>query len=186
MGILTSPLAGCTTVAGNYPTSESYFSESSVRVVQNGFQIVAGPRLELDRIRANLGLLRSQGFSPHDPQILRSVARREKVPLSLLGNGSDAEYYRVRIRVHPGIRLQVHLGAIALTLKTDQGLTTVQDLGYLIEDRRARGGCRPVPDSGLELVGGRSEISILVRAGLRGKIVGINLSPHLIRVERPD
>lgn len=185
-GALAALLAGCTTVSGNYPSTDSFHEEASVRLKEDGFQIVAGSRLELDRIQADLGLLRSQGFSPRDPQILRSVAHREKVPLSLLGDGSKAEYYRVRFRVHPGTRLQVSPGALSLTLKTAGGLTTVRDLGYLVEDRRTPGGCLPSSDTGLELKGGRSEISVLVRAGLRGKIVGLTIDPHLTRVQQLD
>ena len=185
-GCLIPALAGCTTVPGNYPGPESFESDNSLRVVEDGFQMVVGRRLELDRIRADLGLLRSQGFSPHDPQILRSVARREKVPLALLGDGSNVEYYRVRFRVQPANRLAIHPGAIALTLETDRGRATVRDMGYLVEDRDHPGGCRPVPDSGLELSGGRAEVSVLVRAGLKGKIVGLTLDPHLTRVEQPD
>jgi hypothetical protein len=183
---LASLLAGCTTVSGNYPSTDSFETASSILLVEDGFQVVAGSRLELDRIRADLGLLRSQGFSPHDPQILRSVAHREKVPLSLLGDGSNTEYYRVRFRVHPGTRLQIRPGAIALTLKTDTGLTTVKDLGYLVENPRAPGGCLPISDTGLILNGGRSEFSVLVRAGLRGKIVGLTIDPHLTKVQQPD
>jgi hypothetical protein len=185
-GALTALLAGCTSVPGNYPSTDSFDRASSIRLVEDGFQLIAGSRLELDRIQADLGLLRSQGFSPHDPQILRSVAHREKVPLSLLGDGSNTEYYRVRFRVHPGTRLQIRPGAITLTLKTDTGLTTVKDLGYLVEDHRIPGGCLPPSDTGLELNGGRSEVSVLVRAGLRGKIVGLTIDPHLTRVLQPD
>lgn len=185
---LTLPalLAGCTHVSANYPSEAAFESESSVCLVENGFRVVAGSRLELDRIQADLGLLRSQGFSPHDPQILRSVAHREKVPLSLLGDGSNIEYYRVKFRVHPGTQVRVRPGAIALTLETDQGLTTVKDQGYLVENRRAPGGCLPPSDAGLRLQGGRSEFSILVRAGLRGKIVGLSLDPHLMQVDSRD
>lgn len=185
-GAFTALLAGCTTVSGNYPSTEPYDTDAYICLIEDGFQVVAGPRLELDRIQADLGLLRSQGFSPHDPQILRSVAHREKVPISLLGDGSNAEYYRVRFRVHPGTQLRVRPGAITLTLKTDRGLTTVTDLGYLVEDRRIPGGCLPPSDTGLELIGGRSEISVLVRAGLRGKIVGLTIDPHLTRVQPLD
>jgi hypothetical protein len=178
--LLLNPAAGCAPVAGNYPELPGGPWAPAVRLAGDGFLVQAGSRLELDRIRADLGLLRAQGFSPRDPGILDSVARRERVPVSLLGDGSAVEYYRVRFRVAPGRALHLKPGAVKLTLQTRDGRKTVRDLGYLIEDPRHRGGCRPVPAAGLEIEGSRSELRVLVRAGLRGEIVGLTLEPHLV------
>lgn len=175
--------AGCASVAGNYPAPPTASPGSFIRLAGDGYQALAGQRLELDRIRADLGLLRSQGFSPRDPRILDSVARRERVPVSLLGDGSNVEYYRVSFRVAPGRALTLKPGAVKLILKTKSGRATVRDLGYLIEDPRHRGGCRPVPESGLAIEGSPAEVRVLVRAGLRGEIVGLTLEPHLVTIE---
>lgn len=178
--ILLAPfLAGCGHVAGNYPPLLVDHHGGVVHLIDGGFEAEAGPRLELDRIRADLGLLRAQGFSPRDPQILRSIAHRERVPVSLIGERTDAEYYRVRFRVTSGSKFVLRPGAVTLLLDTGKGTRQATAEGFLIEDHRLATGCRSAGESGLVLGGSRSEMSVLVRAGLRGRIVGINIEPHM-------
>ena len=184
--LLSSPFpAGCGPVAGNYPDLQTGSPEGAVHHAGAGVVAVAGPRLELDRIRADLGLLRAQGFSARDPQILRSVARREKVPVSLIGDRTGAEFYRIRFRVAAGSRVVLRPGTVALVLDTGRGTRKVSAEQFLIEDRSLEAGCRSAGDAGLVLDCSTPQATVLVRAGLRGEIVGITVEPHLVRQEEP-
>lgn len=183
---LLAPLpAGCGHVAGNYPDLLAGSPQGAVHQAGAGVVAMVGPRLELDRIRADLGLLRAQGFSSRDPQILRSVAHREKVPVSLIGDGTGAEFYRVRFRVAAGSRVVLRPGALALVLDTGRGTRKVSAEQILIEDRSLEAGCRTAGDAGLVLDDSTPQATVLVRAGLRGEIVGITVEPHLVRQDDP-
>ena len=179
--LLSSPFpAGCGHVAGNYPDLQTGSPAGTIHHAGAGVVAVAGPRLELDRIRADLGPLRARRFSARDPPLLRSVAHREKVPVSLIGEGTDAVFYRVRFRVAAGSRVVLRPGAVTLDLATGRGTTQVSAEELLIEDRRLAAGCRTAGDAGLVLDGSTPQATVLVRAGLRGEIVGITVEPHLV------
>lgn len=183
---LFAPLpAGCGHVAGNYPDLQGGSSAGTHFHAGEGVLAVAGPRLELDRIRADLGLLRAQGFSARDPQILRAVARREEIPVSLIGDGTGDEFYRIRFRVAAGARVVLRPGRMTLDIDTGRGTRRVSAEELLIEDRRLATGCRSAGDAGLVLDGSTPMATVLVRAGLRGRIVGITVEPHLVRQADP-
>jgi hypothetical protein len=175
--------AGCTRISGNYPPSEPLMACVTARLIGEGFQLLAGPRLGLDQVEAELGQLKSQGFSRCDPQIIKSVARRRNVPPALLTDRSGCAYYRFTAHLDGGTNLTLAPGALEVTLNTGDRTVVVQDQGYLVEDRSHPGGCRP--PSHFTLAFGELRDSgpvvqnFLVRLPVRGKIVGLVLVPHL-------
>jgi hypothetical protein len=179
---------GCARVAGNYPPAEQLMARVSARLKGEGFQLLAGPRLGLDRVDAELGQLKSQGFSRRDPQIIKSVARRRNVPPALLTDRSGCAYYRFTAHLEAGTNLTLAPGALEVTLKTGDHTIVVHDQGYLVEDRSHPGGCRPPSHFTLSFGGPQNSGSIvegfLVRLPVRGKIVGLALVPHLGDVVR--
>ena len=183
--LLAHPLGGCGHVADNYPTPFTASPDGAVHLIGEGFFAVAGGRLELDRIQADLGLLRAQGFSPRDPQILRDIARRERVPVGLVGKPAGAEFYRVRFRVAEGSRFELAPCKMTLSLRSGRTVREVPAEKFLIVEPEHPAGYRPVEGELLVLDGSPTEVKVLVQAGLRGEIVGLTLEPHLTRVGTP-
>jgi len=181
---------GCAHVPGNYPLSNLRPVRATALFSGEGFQLLAGSSLQLERVEAELDQLRSQGFSRRDPQIIRSVARRRNVPPALLADRSGSAYYRFTARLDPGIGLTLAPGALEVTVKTRGGTTVVHDQGYLLEDRRIPEGCRPPSHSILAF--GSSEngtsvaVDFLVRLPVRGKIVELAIVPRLCGILRKD
>lgn len=174
-------LSGCTHVAGNYPYPHVRSVCSKARFNGEGFQLLAGSRLRLDLVEAELNQLKSQGFSRRDPQIIKSVARRKHIPASLLADRSGNGYYRFTARLDPGIGLSLDPGALEVTVVTKGGTTVVHDQGYLLEDRRIPAGCRPPTHSTLAFGppedGIPTEMDFLVRLPVRGEIVDVVIVP---------
>lgn len=188
--ILWPVLCGCTHVAGNYPAVRITAGRGAAKLNGSGFQLIADSRLKVEKVEAELGNLRSQGFSRHDPQIIRSVARRSDIPPGLLADRSGCSYYRLTARMKPGVGLTLAPGALEITLETENGAKTVCDQGYLVEDRRVTGGCRQPPNTTLALGPSVSRnqpvMNFLVRLPLRGKIVSLSLVPGRFQLtERP-
>ncbi len=187
--IMTLVLAagGCARVAGNYPPAEQLMARVSARLKGEGFQLLAGPRLRLDRVDAELGQLKSQGFSRRDPQIIKRVAWRRNIPPALLTDRSGCAYYRFTAQLDAGTNLTLAPGDLEVTLKTGDHTIVVRDQGYLVEDRSHPGGCRPPSHSTLAFGGpqdtGPVVQNFLVRLPVRGKIVGLVLVPHPGEVE---
>ncbi len=181
---------GCARVAGNYPISDLRPVRVTAQFNGEGFQLLAGSRLRLERVEAELDQLKSQGFSRRDPQIIKSVARRKQVPSGLLADRSGSAYYRFTARLDPGVGLTLTPGALELTVKTQRGTTVVHDQGYLLEDRRIPGGCRQPASS--TLVFGSSEmeagvtVNFLVRLPVRGEIVSLVIMPRRCDIIRKD
>ena len=174
-------IGGCTHVAGNYPSVHLRPVCTNARFIGEGFQLLAGSSLRLDLVEAELGQLRSQGFSRRDPQIIRSVARRKHVPVALLADRSGNGYYRFTARLDPGTRLSLEPGALKVTVITREGTAVVQDQGYLLEDRHIPGGCRPPSNSTLAFGppedGTPVEMDFLVRLPVHGEIVDLVIVP---------
>ena len=144
-------VGGCTHVAGNFPTAYLKLDCVKARFIGDGFQLLAGTSLRLDKVEAELDQLGSQGYSRRDPQIIKSVARRKHVPVALLADRSGNGYYRFTACLDPGASLSLTPGALKVTVMTKRGTTVAHDLGYLLEDRRLPGGCRPPSNSTLAL-----------------------------------
>lgn len=181
--VLVLIAGGCARIAGNYPPPERLMACVSAQLTGEGFQILAGSRMPLDRVDAELDQLKSQGFSRHDPQIIKSVARRNNIPPALLTDRSGCDYYRFTALLEAGSNLTLAPGALKVTLQTGDGFIVVHDQGYLLEDRRWPGGCRP-PDQAALTLGPHDRINpvtqdFLVRLPARGKIVGLGLVPDL-------
>lgn len=173
---------GCTHIAGNYPPLPGQMTRIEARFHGGDFQLLAGTRLPLEQAEAELAQLKSQGFSRRDPQIIKSVARRKNIPAALLADQSGCAYYRFTARLNRGADLTLAPGALEVTVATKQGLRVVTDQGYLLEDRRAPGGCR-LPDQDTLAFCRTNETdpasaTFLVRLPVRGKIVGLALTPH--------
>lgn len=181
---------GCTHVAGNYPLANLRPVCAQAQFSGKGFQLLAGSRLLLERVEAELDQLKSQGFSPRDPQVIKSLARRRHVPPVLLADRSGNGYYRFTARIDAGICLTLAPGALEVTVMTAGGTTTVHDQGYLLVDRRIPEGCRPPPRSILALgsqeKGAPVEVDFLVRLPVRGEIVGLAIVPHRCGAVRKD
>ncbi len=181
-------VSGCTHVAGNYPHPYVRPVCTKARFSGEGFQLLAGSRLRLDLVEAELGQLKSQGFSRRDPQIIKSVARRKHVPASLLADRSGNGYYRFTAHLDPGICLSLAPGALEVTVMTRGGTTVVHDQGYLLEDRRIPEGCRPPSRSTLAFEppddGAPIEMDFLVRLPVRGEIVDLVIVPGLCSIIR--
>ncbi|MCK9994705.1 MAG: hypothetical protein KAH56_00325 [Candidatus Krumholzibacteria bacterium] len=179
-------MSGCTHVAGNYPRPHVRPVCANARFSGEGFQLLAGSRLRLDLVEAELGQLKSQGFSRRDPQIIKSVARRKHVPASLLADRSGNGYYRFTARLDPGTFLSLAPGSLEVTVMTKGGTTVVHDQGYLLEDRRIPEGCRPPSQSTLALGppgnGIPTEMDFLVRLPVRGEIVDLVIVPGLCSI----
>jgi hypothetical protein len=173
---------GCSHVAGNYPLANLRPVCDQARFSGEGFQLLAGSRLLLERVEAELDQLKSQGFSRRDPQIIKSVARRRHVPPVLLADRSGNGYYRFTAHLESGIFLTLEPGALEVTVMTTGGSTVVHDQGYLLVDRRLPEGCRPPPRSILALgshkKGAPVEVDFLVRLPVRGEIVSLAIVPH--------
>ncbi|MEN8006017.1 MAG: hypothetical protein ABFS42_03340 [Candidatus Krumholzibacteriota bacterium] len=161
---------------------------ANARFSGEGFQLSAGSSLRLDLVEAELGQLKSQGFSRRDPQIIKSVARRKHVPVLLLADRSGNGYYRFTARLDPGTSLSLDPGALKVTVMTRGRTTVVQDRGYLLEDRRIPDGCRPPLNStltlGLSETGNPTESAFLVRLPVRGEIVDLEVVPDRCRITR--
>jgi hypothetical protein len=172
---------GCARITGNYPPARRKATCISARYLGEGFQLLAGSRLPIEQVEAELGQLQSQGFSRHDPQIIRSVAKRKEVPPGLLADRSGDAYYRFTAYVNPGITLALSPGALEVTLKTNGRTTQIRDCGFLLEDGSAPGGCRPPSQGILDLPAVVADkpvkMDFLVRLPVRGEIVGLNLIP---------
>ncbi len=181
-------VGGCTHVPGNYPAVYSRPICAKASFNGEGFQLSAGSSLRLDLVEAELGQLKSQGFSRRDPQIIKSVARRRHVPPALLADRSGNGYYRFTARLDPGIRLSLVPGALEVTVVTREGTAVVRDQGYLLEDRRIPEGCRPPSHSTLAFGppedGTPAEMDFLVRLPVRGEIVGLVIVPDRCRIVR--
>lgn len=181
---------GCVRVAGNYPLTNVRPFRATALFMGEGFQLLAGSRLRLDRAEAELGQLKSQGFSRRDPQIIKSVARRRNIPAALLAGRSGSSYYRFTARLDPGIGLTLAPGALKVTVKTAGGTTVVHDQGFLLEDRRLAEGCRPpagcILAFGSPEKGAKVAAEFLVRLPVRGKIVDLAIVPRRCGVVRKD
>ena len=181
---------GCSHVAGNYPLANLRPVCTQARFSGEGFHLLAGSRLLLERVEAELDQLKSQGFSRRDPQIIKSVARRKHVPPALLADRSGNGYYRFTARLDAGICLTLAPGALEVTVMTAGGTTVVHDQGYLLVDRRIPEGCRPPPHTtlavGSQEKGTPVEVDFLVRLPVRGEIVGLAIVPHLCGAIRKD
>jgi len=180
--------AGCAPVAGNYPLPSLRPVAVSALFRGEGFQLMAGSRLQLERAESELGQLKSQGFSRHDPQIIKSLARRKNIPVALLADRSGNAYYRFTAHLDPGVGLTLKPGALELTVRTRRGTMIIEDRGYLLEDRRMPGGCRP-PQGSILVVGSpemetRAAVNFLVRLPVRGEIVNLNLVLHRCGIVR--
>lgn len=178
-------LAACGPVAGNYPPISGTVNRCNAKLERPGFQLLAGSRLPIEKVEAELGNLRNQGFSRHDPQIIKSVARRNDVPPGLLADRSGCAYYRMTVHLDPGVEINLDPGALKITVATRTGTMILCDQGYLLEDRRHPGGCRVPAGSTLVLgscaSGQDRATEFLVRLPVRGKIVGLDLDPHRFR-----
>jgi len=181
-------MGGCSFVAGNYPNPQVRPVGTKAWFRGEGFQLLAGSRLRLDLVEAELDQLKSQGFSRRDPQIIKSVARRKRVPVALLADRSGNGYYRFTARLDPGICLSLDPGALEVTVITKEGTTVVLDRGYLLEDPRIPEGCRPPSRSTLAFGppedGIPSEMDFLVRLPVRGEIVDLVIVPRRCSIER--
>lgn len=178
-------VGGCTHVAGNFPPASLRPDCVKARFIGDGFQLLAGTSLRLDRVEAELDQLRSQGFSRRDPQIIKSVARRKHVPVALLADRSGHGYYRFTACLDPGTSLSLTPGALKVTVKTKGGTTVAHDLGYLLEDHRLPGGCRPPLRSTLAFESTEADspaaMEFLVRLPVRGEIVALEVDPRRSR-----
>lgn len=174
---------GCTHIAANYPPLPGRTTRIGAQFNGGDYQLLAGTRLPLEQAEAELSQLKSQGFSRRDPQIIKSVARRKNIPPALLSDSSGCAYYRFTVRLNRGADLALAPGALEVTVDTRQGLVVVRDQGYLLEDRHIPGGCR-MPDQETLAFCRSGEMdpasgTFLVRLPVRGKIVGLTLTPHL-------
>ncbi len=180
--------SGCTRIAGNYPPTVGRSTRISARFFGEGFQLLAGSRLPLEQVEAELGQLKSQGFSRRDPQIIRSVAKRKNIPPALLADRSGNAYYRFTAYLDPGTTLTLAPGALEVTLQTNGKNNIVRDRGFLLEDRDHPGGCRPPLQAALVLQAAETKIPVrkdfLVRLPTRGEIVGLELAPLRCDVAR--
>lgn len=181
---------GCARVAGNYPAFNSKPAGVTARCTGEGFKLMAGSRLRLEAVEDELDFIKNQGFSRYDPQIIRSVTRRKRIPAALLTDQSGSAYYRFTARLDPGVALTLAPGALELTIETGEGTFLVRDHGFLLEDRRLPGGCRP-PSSSTLLLGSGGQPSemitkFLVRAPVKGKIVALAVLPARCQVEIRD
>lgn len=187
---MTLIMGGCSRVTGNYPVPHLKPAFENARFNGAGFQLLAGSRLRLDRIEAELDQLKSQGFSRRDPQIIESVARRRHVPVGLLADRSGNGYYWFTARIEAGICLTLAPGALEVTVRTKGGTTIVHDQGFLLEDAGIPEGCRPPAHSALAF--GSSEpgtpvaVNFLVRLPVKGKIVGLAIVPRRCEIIRKD
>ncbi len=174
-------ISGCTYVAGNYPQLPGNTAPVTARCSGPGFQLLAGSRLPLDQAEAELAQLKSQGFSRRDSQIIKSLARRKNIPPALLADRSGCAYYRITARLDAGTNLTLVPGSLEVTLDTRGGFLVVRDQGYLLEDRRAPGGCRPPAQAALALgaseIGNPASEDFLVRLPVGGEIVRLALVP---------
>jgi hypothetical protein len=172
---------GCTYVEGNYPPGRSSPFRVAARIEGEGFQLLAGSRLRIERVESDLEIIRSQGLSPRDPQIIKSIARRNHVPPALLADRTGFSYYRFTACLAPGTDLALTPGALELTVKTRHGNIVTRDGGYLVEDRLLPGGCRPSRPSGLVLespeIHQESRTDFLVRCPVQGEIVEMAIVP---------
>lgn len=178
---------GCSHVSGNYPPLGRSSTHFTARLAGEGFLLLAGSRLGLDKVADELGHLRSQGFSPRDPQVIKSVARRRKVPPALVADRSGFAYYRFTAHLDSGAHLTLAPGSLEITVDTDRGTVVVRDQGFLLEDRRIPGGCQP-PSRATLAIGtpdNREPMAknFLVRLPVRGEIVGLALVPQFTPAE---
>ena len=176
---------GCSTVPGNYPPAKSTSHRCTAILTGAGFRLEAGPRIRVEKVEAELGHLRSQGFSRHDPQIIGSVARRSEVPPGILADRSGTAYYRMTARLDPGVTLTLAPGALEMTVETETGASLICDQGYLLEDRRRPEGCR-LPSGGTLVLAGPEPAAdhtahFLARLPVRGEILEIDLVPGRFR-----
>jgi len=173
--------SGCTPVPGNYPPTTIRPTHFEAMFNGEGFQLQAGSRLPVEQVEAELGQLKSQGFSRRDPQIIKSVARRNNIPPALLTDRSGCAYYRFTACLDPGTTVTLTPGALVVTVETKGQNLVVLDQGYLLEDRRLPGGCRPPTGSqlalGIPVEGVPVAYDFLVRLPVRGKIVALDLEP---------
>ena len=183
--LLTVFGAGCGPVAGNYPPSRLASTSFTASFEGSGYRLLAGPRLRLDKVRADLAGLGDQGYSRYDPQIIKSVARRNEVPPALVADRSGSAYYRVRVLMDPGVALTLESGALELTVATEDGVVVLHDQGFLLEDRRLPEGCRKPAGPTLALgspASGRNQVGkILVRLPVRGDIVALDIVPDRLQ-----
>jgi hypothetical protein len=179
--VLVMISSGCARISGNYPST--VFRPTPVAALFNGegFQLQAGSRLPIEQAEAELGQLKNQGFSRRDPQIIKSVAKRKNIPPALLTDRSGSNYYRFTACLEPGTTLTLTPGALVVTVETKGQDLVVHDQGYLLEDRRLPGGCRPPAGSHLALGTPEKEVPVacdfLVRLPVCGRIVGLDLVP---------
>jgi hypothetical protein len=190
MVILTIIPVGCGPVAGNYPPDRWARKHFSAKFEGPGFQMQAGSRVPVEKVEAELGSLRDQGYSRHDPQIIKSVARRSNVPPGLLADRSGCAYYRMTVQLKPGVGINLDPGALEMTVATATGTMVIYDQGYLLEDRRRPEGCRE--PSGSLVLGSPAALhdqitEFLVRLPVRGEIVSLDLVPtRFRRLTGPD
>jgi hypothetical protein len=174
--------AGCSHVSGNYPPLWRPTNDFTARLAGEGFLLLAGSRLGLDRVEAELGQLRSQGFSRRDPQIIKSVARRRNVPAALVADRTGCSYYRFTAQLGSGTHLTLAPGSLEITVETGSGTVVVRDQGFLLVDPRHPGGCRPPSQTALAFGASNNGEPVaeefLVRLPVRGEIVGLSLVPH--------
>jgi hypothetical protein len=189
IAVLVLFFCGCTHIPGNYPPISSGPVHFSALFSGEGFRLQAGSRLPVEQVEAELGQLRSQGFSRRDPQIINSVARRKKVPPALLADQSGCAYYRFTACLDPGTTVNLTPGALVVTVETQGKDLVVHDQGYLLEDRSLPGGCRQPAGSQLALGTPEKDAPVacgfLVRLPVKGKIVGLDLVPLRCDVVRP-
>jgi len=180
---------GCRRIPGNYPDPRRGIHRICARFQGTGYVLTGHTRVPLDRFQQELGNLKGQGFSPYDPGIQRSVARRLKIPTGLLNLEPGREYYRISVRVDPGWRLVLHPGAILLTLKTSAGVRTIRGTDCLLEDSGQESGLASIASTSLEFHHGPNSVSrswrLLVPSRIKGKILAVEVDPVRIRNERP-
>ena len=80
--------SGCGPVAGNYPPARLVSESFTAEFEGPGYQFQAGHRLGLEKVQAELVSLGTQGYSRYDPQVVKSVANRNEVPVGLLADRS--------------------------------------------------------------------------------------------------
>jgi len=182
-------LAGCGQVAGNYPAGRTSRIEGP-QCASEGFRVTAGSRIDLERIQADLGRLRRQGFSGFDPQIQASVARRERIPPAILLDRSGVSYHRLRVTLAPEVSVDFQPGALRLHIACGDSVHWTVDEGLLVNDSSSPGGCR---DGRIQPVTVESRCngqrvqhrqSLLLRVRAPGRIVALELDPDRIVVRR--